>query len=214
MKRQSSFRFSNTFHLGDCLPILRIFIALALTHFMRYVPVHIVGAFYYGVAPVDSYRWYEGGEGGGEKGVIYLIPWWNWRPAWPVARLRRSWSPPFVSWMCDVSWADYGYPGNGPGRWSTCALYSPNMRARRMSRIRCTTPRRTANTLEIRKDEKLRCQIEAKRGRVTCYSIPILICLLSGKIEELRNCHTPVFLDKGDYVTYKKDDNFGCIFYI
>jgi len=28
--------------------------------------------------------------------------------------------------MCDESWADYGYPGSGPGRWSTCALYSPS----------------------------------------------------------------------------------------
>lgn len=89
--------------------------------------------------------------------VIYLTPWWSWRPAWPATRPRRSWSPPLVSWMCDVSWADCESPGNGPGRWSTCALCSRNTRARRMSRIRCTTPRRAANTLKTRRNVGVKC---------------------------------------------------------
>lgn len=84
--------------------------------------------------------------------IIYLTPWWSWRPASPATRQRRSWSPPPVSWTCDVSWADYGSPGNDPGRWSTCALCSPNTLARRMSRTRCTTPRRTASILESFKE--------------------------------------------------------------
>jgi len=119
------------------------------------------------------------------KRVIYLTSWWSWRLAWPIARQQRSWSPPFVSWMCDVSWADYEYPGNGPERWSTYALYSPSTPTRRTSRIRCTTPRRTANILKIRKYEKLGCQVGAERCRVIWYELLRPFYYSSFKIEEL-----------------------------
>lgn len=148
-----------------------------------------------------------------EKEVIYLTPWWSWRLAWLVARPRRSWSPPFVSWMCDVSWADYGYPGNVPGRWSTCALYSPSTRARRMSRIRCTIPRRMANTLKIRKDEELGCQAGTKRGRVTCYG-HLKLSIIQAKIEELilKLSHARIFRRRRSRYAFKRWQFYSCRF--
>lgn len=113
------------------------------------------------------------------KRIIYLRPWWSWRPAWPAARPRRSWSPPLVSWTCDVFSADYGSPGNGPGRWSTCALCSPNTRARRMSRTRCTTPRRTASTLKTR--WRARVRPKCRKSRILLR--PILSTIYYSEVE-------------------------------
>ena len=152
--------------------------------------------------------------GADTKGIIYLTSWWSWRLAWPIARQRRSWSPPLVSWMCDVSWADYEYPGNGPGRWSTCALYSPSTPTRRTSRIRCTTPRRTANTLKIWKYEKPGCQVGAKRCRVIWYELLRLSIIQASKLKSIisqfsyKHIRSRMLVSRMDEGDYEKDGNF------
>jgi len=51
-----------------------------------------------------------------------------------------------------------------------------------------------------KRDEKLGCQVGAKRGRVTCY-VPRL-SIIQAKIEKLTSKLSYVFLDKEDYITY------------